>query len=217
MLEFIVSKVATILTLGMFSSGIHTVQKIKMKGTGDTPILPFVAMATSGFLWFNYGIMKGDGSIAFVNFIGCILNCIYVLLYYWYTPNKTNVYRTVGGFILMLLGIHMYSAWMHTHPDEAINFIGLVGVFITVGMFASPLAQLRIVMETESTESMSFPLAILVCLQSVMWWWYGVIKDDGYIQFPNVCGTVLGLFQVGVFLYYWNSKPKNVSNIMSNV
>ena len=52
------------------------------------------------------------------------------------------MYRTVGGFILMLLGIHMYSAWMHTHPDEAINFIGLVGVFITVGMFASPLAQL---------------------------------------------------------------------------
>ena len=37
-------------------------------------------------------------------------------------------------------------------------------------------------METESTESMSFPLAILVCLQSLMWWWYGVIKDDGYIQ-----------------------------------
>ena len=47
MLESFVSGLATCLTLGMFSTGIHTVQKIKRKGTGETPLLPFATQATA--------------------------------------------------------------------------------------------------------------------------------------------------------------------------
>ena len=42
----------------------------------------------SCFIWLNYGIITADGTLAFTNFVGTLLNCSYVLLYYWYAPNK---------------------------------------------------------------------------------------------------------------------------------
>eukprot|EP00116_Pleurobrachia_bachei_P010748 sb/3471010/ len=99
-------------------------------------------MATSAFVWTNYGLMKGDGTILFVNFIGCVLNCAYILLYYWYTPNKKVVYKTVGGFIGVLFLVHMYSNIYHANQDQAIEFFGLFGNVLAIAMFASPLAQL---------------------------------------------------------------------------
>ena len=36
----------------------------------------------------------------------------------------------------------MYSAWYHESPEEAKNFLGSCGVLVTIGTFASPLAQM---------------------------------------------------------------------------
>lgn len=217
MLESFVSGLATCLTLGMFSTGIHTVQKIKRKGTGETPLLPFATQATATFLWLNYGIMKGDGALILVNTLGFLLNCLYILLFYWYTPNKSSVYKTVSFFLISLFLVHMYSVWQHTHPQEAIDFLGFVAMVVTVGMFAAPLGQLSHVVRTRCTDSMSFPLAFMMLAQSLAWWWYGVIKDDFYIQFPNGCGSLLGLVQLGIFGLYWSKEPETLSSIMENL
>lgn len=217
MIELIVSKVAMLLTLGMYSTGIHTVQKIKRRGTGDIPILPFVAMATGCFLWFNYGMMLGDVTLSFTNLVGTILNCAYVLLYYWYTPSKSSVYKTVGAFVLILVTMNFYSSWAHTSTQEATEFVGTIGVCITIATFASPLAQLKVVIEKKNTESMSFPLSVMVAAQCIMWWWYGALINDTYVQFPNICGTILAFIQLGVFFKFWNNKPQSVSGIMQSI
>ena len=61
---------------------------------------------------------------------------------------QSSVYKTVGAFVLILVTMNFYSSWAHTSTQEATEFVGTIGVCITIATFASPLAQLVSEMKT---------------------------------------------------------------------
>ena len=40
----------------------------------------------------------------------------------------------------------------------------------------------KMVIETQCSESMSFPLSVMVLAQCIMWWWYGYLIGDFFVQ-----------------------------------
>ena len=44
----------------------------------------------SALLWMSYGMLKVDYTVVFVNIIGLLLQCGYLLVYYTYTSNRVS-------------------------------------------------------------------------------------------------------------------------------
>ncbi|XP_047309726.1 bidirectional sugar transporter SWEET1a-like [Impatiens glandulifera] len=58
------------------------------------------------------------------------------------------------------------------------------------------------VIQTRSNEFMSITLIISLTMNATAWFFYGYFVKDIFISFPNMIGTVFGIIQIGVFLYY---------------
>lgn len=56
----------------------------------------------------------------------------------------------------------------------------------------------KVVIEKKSAESMSFPLSVMVCAQCIMWWWYGYLIDDFFVQ------VRLGFHFCGIITIIWS-------------
>jgi uncharacterized protein with PQ loop repeat len=60
------------------------------KSTGDIPVLPFLTSALNTLLWMSYGMLKIDYTIIYVNAVGLLLQCGYILVFYTYTFNRVS-------------------------------------------------------------------------------------------------------------------------------
>jgi len=83
-----------------------------------------------------------------------------------------------------------------------IQNLGRVGAGISCAMFAAPLAELRNVIRSKSTQSLSVPWAAACFLCGFLWTVHGVNMGDPYVALPNMLGAVLAAFQFVLFLRF---------------
>ncbi|XP_065909210.1 sugar transporter SWEET1-like [Dysidea avara] len=208
----LVSLLAIVFTVAMFSSGIYTCHKIHVsKSTGVIPHLPFVSGILNCALWLAYGSFKDDGTVMTVNFIGLVLYLCYIVVYFVYTTNKSEVKMHTGVAFLVIMAVIVYSNYFINDNDAVLFRLGLLCNFFTVLFFASPLSTMAEVFKTKSTESMSFPLSILSLFVTFLWVIYSYLVDDVFIKIPNFLGLLLALVQLMLFAMYWNKKRKLIT------
>ncbi|KAH7962531.1 hypothetical protein HPB52_016718 [Rhipicephalus sanguineus] len=86
----IVGDLALVFTIVNYASGVQICRKVREKGgTHDLSPLPFLAGMLATFLWFEYGVMKGDSILVWVNSIGFLLQMMFLCYFYSYTKVKT--------------------------------------------------------------------------------------------------------------------------------
>ncbi|XP_025093653.1 sugar transporter SWEET1-like isoform X2 [Pomacea canaliculata] len=114
----------------------------------------------------------------------------------------SHFYRllTVGAVILFLPLI--YVQYFENDPAVGVHHLGLVCCCMSVCCTGSPLATLRDVLRTKSTESMSFLLCFFNFVAALAWFVYGLLLKDSFIIIPNIIGGILGLTQVILFCIY---------------
>lgn len=203
---------ATLSTFLFFSTGTITCRDIVLKSsTENVPYLPFLVSAFCCFMWTTYGIAKKDSTIVFINAIGVTLQCIYLICHFIYSKTEP-VFKHTVYIVLLTCSILAYFNLYITDEQESIKKMGLACCVITVLMFASPLASVAKIYQTQSTETLSFPLSLMTVVNSSLWCAYGYVVRDIFVVVPNALGLLLGFIQVSLFcIFPENSRPVVVS------
>ncbi|GMN43934.1 hypothetical protein TIFTF001_013139 [Ficus carica] len=88
-------------------------------------------------------------------------------------------------------------------------FVGILCAAFTIGMYASPLSIMGMVIKTKSVEYMPFLLSFFLLLNGGIWSLYALLVKDFYVGIPNAIGLVLGSAQIIIYSIYKNKSKKS--------
>lgn len=193
---------AMVFTFGFFFSGSVTAMKIHhQKSVKNVNFLPYLAACMNCFLWTVYGHLIGDWLLILVNMVGCILQAIYIFIFMQNCDNKQSYLKKVFFLLTVCLGALSFT-YFGTDLYDVKQLLGLFCSTVTVLMFGSPLSVLRVVIATQNSEKISFPLSLMTVCNCLSWMLYGYLIKDYYVQVPNLFGLVLGIIQVLTIYQY---------------
>lgn len=194
---------ALICTIVQFLSGVLICVQIKTKAsTNEISAVPFLAGIVSCSLWLKYGILQYDNTLITVNSIGLLLQIAYTMFYYWNTVNKTIIHRQLVTISAILFPILIYLKYFVVDIVDASTHAGFLACCAGVLFCASPLGGMITVIKTKSTECLPFPLILSTFIVTVLWFIYGVLLHDFFIQVPNFFGGCIAGVQLLLFVWY---------------
>lgn len=209
--SFIVGIVGNVISILVFASPIGTFRRVvKKKSTESFKWQPYVTTLLSTSLWTFYGLLKPGGLLVVtVNGVGSVLQAIYVTLYLIYAPRDTRVKmaKSVAVLNVGFLALVILVTLLAIHGSVRLTVIGLMCAALTVGMYASPLAAMRMVVKTKSVEYMPFFLSFFLFLNGGAWSAYSVLVKDYFIGVPNAIGFALGSVQLVLYAVYRRKTP----------
>ena len=204
-------------------SPLPTIWRIQReRGVGNLPLLPYTIMIINSLLWFSYGVLLREIRIWGSNGIGLVLGVYYFTAYLPFvppSPSSSEQFPSItthnkGGsstlpgtlqqhFQAIALALLFVVFTMLTAGQSAAYVIGRVGVVVCVSLFASPLAAIRVVLETRSSRSIPLPFTVAMTINCFLWTVFGLWQaDDANIYVPNGLGLGFQLAQVGLKLYF---------------
>ncbi|XP_077989181.1 sugar transporter SWEET1-like [Glandiceps talaboti] len=209
-----VSWACLVFTVGMFAAGIPScLQIVRRRSTQDVPFLPFLATDLNNILWCYYGLMIRDSTILLVNTIGSCIQTLCMIVYLYYSGEKVKIMRQMFYAFVGVMSFLMYLNVYDLSPDRFINQLGLAASAVTIAMYASPLAQMKEVLVSRTTRSMSFPLSVATFIASSLWTLYGFLLNDMYVSLPNVPGIITSIVRFYLFYLYPRSSSEVVHPI----
>ncbi|XP_022256899.1 sugar transporter SWEET1-like isoform X2 [Limulus polyphemus] len=202
-LKTILGNAATVCTVASFFSGAFVCQKIWKKGTtADISPFPFLTGVLCGVLWLRYGLFIQDSAVIIVNTIGLTFQTVYVLWYYIFTLNRQTLHKQLFGIGILLLGLFSYLIYITKGKDEATFASGLMASGASLAFCAAPLSSMADVIKTKSVKMLPFPIILTTFGMTSLWFMYGFMLNDKFIQVPNLIGAMLAGFQLSLFVIY---------------
>jgi len=205
---FGVQVIALISTIAFFLSGSSTALKIhQQKSVKNVNFIPFLMTALNCFLWCTYGILKRDMLLCIVNSVGCITQALYMFVFLQNCDNKPIHLKKI---FFVGTGAAVVLFFINFGPEsiDPIYYLGLVASSITVIMFGSPLSTMSEVIRSQNAETMSPILSVMTVLVSGIWFIYGYMINDRFVQIPNLLGCLLGIGQLYLIKKYGSSAYK---------
>jgi solute carrier family 50 protein (sugar transporter) len=201
-------KLAPLSSVLLFAAPLPTIQKIgKDKTVGSLPLLPYSSMLANAFIWTVYGLMRNESKVYYANGIGVLLAVYYLFRFIKFAPKASpTLPGSVQQHLQVVSSIVMAIALTATSPlRNKSKIIGLSGVVVCIGLFASPLAALKVVFDTKSAASIPLPLALGMTLNGLLWASFGAWGlHDANIAVPSALGFVSGVLQIALKLIYGN-------------
>jgi len=209
--SFILGVVGNVISLLVFISPVKTFRRIvKKKSTQNFKSLPYICTLLSTSLWTYYGLIKPGGLLIYtVNGAGAVLETVYVILFIIYAQKELRL-KTI--MLVLLVDVISFAAvflvtFLALNHQTRLTVIGVLCVFLTLGMYSSPLAIMRSVIVTKSVEFMPFFLSFFLFLNGGVWAVWAVLERDVYVGIPNGIGFGLGAAQLVVYMIYRKGKP----------
>jgi solute carrier family 50 (sugar transporter) len=204
-------KAAPLSSLALYVSPLSTILQVTQdKTVGTLPLLPYTSMLSNNVVWAVYGLLKKEPIIIFANGIGLLLSLGYFVQYIRVGP--TSLATTLPGSIrqhigfvsvislLVLLVALSVSVLGPTQPTE---ILGKSGMILTMAMFASPLAALKTVVQTQSAQSIPFPVTIASLANNYLWGIVGFLDmKDSNVYLPAIVGLTFSFIQLGLKVWY---------------
>ncbi|XP_028609032.1 sugar transporter SWEET1 isoform X1 [Grammomys surdaster] len=176
------SSACVLFTLGMFSTGLSDLRHMqRTRSVDNIQFLPFLTTDVNNLGWLSYGVLKGDGTLIIVNTVGAVLQTLYILAYLHYSPQKHAVLLQTATLLAVLLLGYGYFWLLVPDLEARLQQLGLFCSVFTISMYLSPLADLAKIIQTKSTQRLSFSLTITTLLSSASWSIYGFRLRDPYI------------------------------------
>ncbi|XP_058077004.1 bidirectional sugar transporter SWEET16-like isoform X2 [Magnolia sinica] len=178
---------------------------VKKRSTENFKGLPYVCTLLSTCLWTFYGLLKPDGLlIATVNGAGAALEAIYVTLFIIFAPKdaKVKMIKLVTILNVGLFGAVIVVALFAIHGSVRLTMIGFMCAGLTLGMYGSPMAAMRMVIVTKSVDYMPFFLSFFLFLNGAVWTAYAILVKDYFVGVPNAIGFVMGSAQLAIYTIY---------------
>ena len=205
----ICASLAPYASLVLFLAPFPTIQQIRRdKGVGTLPLLPYTFLTASAFIWSVYGLLKKEAKVWSANAVGLVLGVYYMTSFISFCPKASP---TLPGSVkqhLQGLGALIVATLLVAFSPlkSSANVVGLAAVMLTIGMFASPLSALKVVLQTKSAKSIPLPFTLASMVNCFLWSVTGIFQmKDPNIIVPNVLGLAFSLAQAGLKLLYGNA------------
>ncbi|XP_042210862.1 sugar transporter SWEET1-like [Homarus americanus] len=202
----LIATAATTVTILQLLSGIDICRKIvKQSSTGNISGFPFVGGVFSTSTWLSYSLLLGDVSMELTNAVGLLLQVCYLLVYIKYCIAPGPWYSTRRQLMLfstVVFVIQYYVFFSGVNVEIIKNRVGMMCCVGSIIFCASPLISLKDVFNTQSTEMLPFPLIFATFIMAGLWWLYGIIIENSFVQYPNLIGFALSGFQLLLFIVY---------------
>ncbi|XP_031490470.1 bidirectional sugar transporter SWEET2a [Nymphaea colorata] len=199
----------------LFASPFPTFRRIIRNGsTEHFSGLPYIYSLLNCLICLWYGlpfIRPGIILVATVNSVGACFHLVYISLYITYADNKKKL--KMSALLITVLGIFAAIAVISLECFSSSArqiFVGYLTVASLISMFASPLFIINLVIRTKSVEFMPFYLSLATFLMSFSFFMYGFLERDAFIYVPNGIGTLLGIAQLVIYVYYSRQSRKDV-------
>ncbi|XP_072755486.1 sugar transporter SWEET1 [Anoplolepis gracilipes] len=201
----IVGACAMYVTMAQMLSGTLICKDIYKKGTAKgVDSMPFLGAIGLCILMLRYALMLNDSTMINVNVFGLLTNIIYMIVYYYYAPNKEEVLKLIYKVTVFVIIFLVYA--QIEHPTNVEFRFGLVVTVLLFLLIASPLIHLKEIIRTKNTEILPFPLIFMGTLVSFLWLLYGIIINNVFIIFQNVVGFTLSIAQLSLFVIFPSKK-----------
>ena len=198
----VVGNSATISTIVQFLVGTQVCAGFyKNKTTGDTSGLTFLVGVVMTFAWYTYGKLIDDPSIQLVNAVGLVLQTMYSLCFYIYTPLKQETGRKMVFTAVLVVLVQLYINHEEDLPTAQLR-LGVLCSSMAVAYCSAPLASVQNVISTGSTQALPFYLILATVAVTGQWTLYGVIIQDSFVLVPNILGCVVASGQLALFTYF---------------
>ena len=148
-----------------------------------------------------------------VNVVGLSAFSCYVLFYYAMSGNRRRIAFKILAVISLLTAIVLVCS-SREGPDS-IFWSAICACGSSLVACASPLASLKRVLRTRSSESLPFAFIAFSFLNSLFWSWYGILASNRFIVFPNAVGAFIAGCQLLLFLFF-PAKPRPQSLLQTN-
>ncbi|XP_004693849.1 PREDICTED: sugar transporter SWEET1 isoform X1 [Condylura cristata] len=207
--DSLLSGACVFFTLCMFSTGLSDIRHMWITRSVDSvQFLPFLTTDVNTLSWLSYGALIGDGTIIAVNAVGTVLQTLCVLVYLHYCPQKRVVLPQTAATLVVFLLAFVYF-WFLVPEEDQLQQLGLFCCILTICMYLSPMADLVKIIQTKSTQRLSFSLTIASLFSSACWTLYGFQHRDPYIMVPNLPGMFTSCIRLWLFWKYPKEKDRN--------
>uniref|UniRef100_A0A1I8EH83 Sugar transporter SWEET n=1 Tax=Wuchereria bancrofti TaxID=6293 RepID=A0A1I8EH83_WUCBA len=127
---------------------------------------PFHTGFLSGQLWLQYGLLKHDKVVVFVNLVAALLYSLYISYYFLMAPygTKNRCIRLFFMEVIFLMSAYYYIHYYGLQVEVIRPRLGLCCVILNILTVAAPLEALYEVFRTRCTETMPLPLCCLTFL-----------------------------------------------------
>ncbi|CAN6347664.1 unnamed protein product [Urochloa humidicola] len=194
-----------------FLAPIPTFYRIyKSKSTEGFQSVPYVVALFSAMLWIFYAMIKSNEILLItINVAGCVIETIYVVMYFVYADKKARWFtaKIFLGLNVGFFGAIMLFTLLLFKGDKRIVTLGWICVGFSVSVFVAPLSIIKRVIQTRSVEYMPFNLSLSLTLSAVLWFLYGLLIKDKYVALPNILGFTFGVVQMVLYVFYMNKTP----------
>ncbi|KAK2388482.1 Nodulin MtN3 family protein [Trifolium repens] len=201
----------------MFLSPVPTFVGICKKGSVEQfSAVPYLATLMNCMVWTLYGLpMVHPHSILVVtiNGAGCVVEIIYLTLFLIYSDRKKRL-KVFLGILLELIFISLLtfvSLTMFHTVNKRSAVVGTICMLFNIGMYASPLSIMKMVIKTKSVEYMPFFLSLASFGNGVSWTIYALIPFDPFIAIPNGIGTMFAVVQLILYATYYKSTKEQIA------
>ncbi|KAE9414529.1 hypothetical protein Angca_010043, partial [Angiostrongylus cantonensis] len=189
-------------TIGLFLCGVQICWRIQERGgTEGTGSAPFLIAFISCAFWLQYGVLKQDRVVIFVNVVGLVLQGCYLTYYYWMTRHS-KILKKVIICELFAIGLMLYSVNYAGLKDSGRDTLGVICIILNIASIGAPLFQIGEVIRTKNSETLPLPLCLACFAVSLQWLLYGILVNDFVIQVPNYIATFLSIIQLSLFIIY---------------
>ncbi|CAI9111885.1 OLC1v1012216C1 [Oldenlandia corymbosa var. corymbosa] len=202
--------VGNVISFGLFLSPIPTVFGFwKKKTVEEFHPWTFVFGILNCCLWIMYGAPKihPDSTLVWtINSVGLVLYVVYLSIYVWYAPKPKmlQVFGSVGAVAIVDVIVAL-PVLLVVHVIKTRTLItGILAVIFNVCLYAGPLTVLGTVYRTKSVEYLPIWICSANLANGIIWSTYALLSApiDPMILTGNGIGTVLGLIQIGLHVWY---------------
>ena len=167
--------------------------------TGSRSPLPYAMLLVNAAGWLAYGLLAGLPAVVIPNALGLFLASLLCASFASLSPSALPMFGAAGLYAA-LVGLAAFSGL--ASPEA----LGTLCSGVAIAMFASPLATLRLVLQTRSAESLPAPMILLGLVCTSLWTLYGLRLGNPFMYGPNGIAMVLGLAQLALLITFPSNK-----------
>ncbi|KAE9597827.1 hypothetical protein Lal_00013937 [Lupinus albus] len=215
--------IGNVLGVIMLLSPVPTFVTICKKGSVEQySAAPYLATLISCMVGVLYGlpvVHKHSLLVATISGFGCILQIIYVTIFFIYSDwiKRLKVIMWLLLELIFITILIIVTLRVLHNPKIRSEIVGTIFVALTIVMYASPLAIMKMVIKTKSVEYMPLFISLASFGNSVAWTTYALIHLDPFLTVSNGLGTLLAMSQLILYATYYNSTKLQIASREANM
>uniref|UniRef100_A0AAV1TTC5 Sugar transporter SWEET1 n=1 Tax=Peronospora matthiolae TaxID=2874970 RepID=A0AAV1TTC5_9STRA len=183
----------------------------RARSTLQFPFAPFFFYFVQSIIYTLYGWTTANLVVGGTSLLGVLLGAYYVLIYYKYTPNRTQPTRLLSSAMLVIL-LMVYQVFTRS-PEETQLITGIPANILSVFTAASPLLQLKSILRRKDASCLPLGMSAMNVVGGSLWFIYGIMLGDPLVMCPNLFSLTMGIIQVSLICLYPGGKINSAEEI----